>query len=137
MPINVSNLPNQQRFKFEDYQGAPQWFANFLQSLNLFTDPTYQILNGNVGYQNLAVPKLFTKTVTVDSTGSVAFNFVNPLKMNASAVLLGNVYASGNPSLHSTSAVVVFWHESQGSIYIDNITGLTAATSYVVTLAVF
>lgn len=136
MPINNSNLPTNRRFKVEDYPTAQPWFATFLQALNLFVDPVYQILDGGIGYQNLVIPRIFTKTVTTPASGDVAFNFVNPLRITPSAVFIGNIYEQGNPSAHPTDAAVVYWHSSQGSIYVDNITNLTTSTTYVVTLAV-
>lgn len=136
MGINQSNLPTNRTFKFEDYPDAEKWFAQFLISLNLFVDPVYQILNGGIGYQNLVVPQLYTKVITAPATGSTTFNFTNPLKIAPSAVLIGNVYVNGNPSSHPTSPAVVYWHFSQGSIYIDDILNLTASTTYAVTLVV-
>lgn len=134
--INQSNLPTSRRFKFEDFPDAEEWFANFLSSLNLFIDPVYQILDGGVNYQNLTIPKLVTRTITAPASGDVTFNFVNPLSIQPSAVLIGNLYEQGNPSIHPTDSTMAYWHLSQGTIYIDNIPNLTAATSYVVTLAV-
>lgn len=132
----ASNLPTSRRFKFEDFPGAPQWFAEFLRSLNLFVDPVYQILDGGVTYQNLHVPKIHTKMITTPASGAVTFNFVNPLKITPSAVLLGNVYVSGNPSSHPANPAVVYWHFSQGTIYVDNVTNLATSTTYVLTLVV-
>ncbi len=131
-----SNLPTSRRFKFEDYKDAPEWFANFLGSLNLFVDPVYQILNGGVTYQNLTIPQLYTTTVTAPAAGSTTFNFTNPLAIVPSSVILGNIYQTGNPATHPSSATCVYWHFSQGTVYIDNIPHLTPATSYVVTLSV-
>lgn len=136
MGINSSNLPTNRTFKFEDFPGAEQWFGQFLQSLNLFVDPVYQILNGGITYQNLLIPQNYTKVITTPASGSVTFNFTNPIRIQPQSVLLGNVYMNGNPSTHPTSPAVVYWHFSQGSIYIDNITNLTASTTYVVTLVV-
>lgn len=136
MAQNASNLPTIYNFKFEDYPGAPQWFAHFLSSLYLFVNPVYQILNGGVAYQNLQVPKLYTLTVTAPASGNTTFNFKNPLTISPTAVLLGNVYQSGNPSTHPSSPAQVYWHFSQGTIYVDNITNLTASTTYVVSLVV-
>lgn len=133
---NASNLPSIYQFKFEQYPGAPQWFAQFLSSLYLFTNPVYQILNGGVTYQNLQVPQIYTTTVTAPATGNTTFNFKNPLSITPSAVLLGNVYVSGSTSSHPSSPAQVYWHFSQGTIYIDNVTNLTASTTYVITLAV-
>jgi len=135
-PINTSNLPTNQEFKFENYPGAEQWFQQFLNSLNLFTTAVYGILNGGVTYQNLTVPKVYTKTITTPASGPVTFNFTNPLRIQPQAVLLGNVYVNGNPSSHPSSASNVYWHVSQGAIYVDDIPNLTASTTYVITLVV-
>ncbi len=134
--VNTSNLPTTRLFRFEDFPGAPKWFSEFLSALNLFVGPVYQILNGGVTYQNLTIPQLYTTTITAPASGSVTFNFTNPLKIVPSAVLLGNVYVSGQPSSHPISASCVFWHFSQGTIYIDNIPNLTTSITYVLTLAV-
>lgn len=136
MAVNVSNLPTNRTFKVEDFPGAEPWFAQFLNSLNLFVDPVYQILNGGITYQNLMVPQTYTKIITTPAAGSVTFNFTNPIRLLPKAVLLGNVYVNGNPSSHPASATCVFWHSSQGSIYVDNIPNLTASTTYVITLVV-
>lgn len=136
MALNASNLPTSHQFKFEDYKGAPDYFAQFLNSLNLFVDPVYQILNGGITYQNLMIPQTFQKTITAPATGDTSFNFVNPLRTTPRAVLLGNVYLQGNPSSHPSSPAVVYWHFSQGTVYIDNVTNLTASSTYVITLVV-
>lgn len=131
-----SNLPTNRRFKFEDFPGAEQWFSNFIAALNLFVDPVYQILDGGVGYQNLTVPKTYTKTITAPASGSVTFNFINPLSIAPTAVIVGNVYQGNTPATHPTSPVSIFWHFSQGTIYVDNVTNLTASTQYSLTLVV-
>lgn len=134
--MSASNLPTVYNFKFEDYPGAPQWFGQFLSSLYLFVNPVYQILNGGVTYQNLQVPQTYTATVTAPASGSTTFNFKNPLSITPTAVLLGNVYVSGTPSTHPTNPAQIYWHFSQGTIYVDNITNLTASTKYVISLVV-
>lgn len=136
MPINNSNLPTTQSFKFEDYAGAPQWFAQFLTALNLFVNPVSQILDGAITYQNLQIPKLFTKVITTPAAGEVAFNFTNPLRIQPSSVVIGNISENGQPSIHPTDASCVYWHLSQNVIYIDNIPNLTTSTTYVVTLSI-
>jgi hypothetical protein len=131
-----SNLPTTRRFKFEDYKDAPQWFANFLQSLNLFIDPVYQILDGGVAYSNQIAPRFYTKTITTPASGAVTFNFSNPLSIIPSAVILGNVYKTSNTSTHPSSSSCVYWHFSQGIVYVDDIPNLDAATQYIVTLQI-
>lgn len=135
-PINTSNLPTNQEFKFENYPGADQWFQQFLSSLNLFTTAVYGILNGGVTYQNLTVPKTYTKTITTPDSGPVTFNFTNPLRIQPTSVIVGNVYVNGQPSSHPSDSTCVYWHVSQGTIYVDDIPNLTTSTTYVITLVV-
>lgn len=136
MAVNQSNLPTNRTFKFEDFPDAEKWFAQFLQALNLFVSPVYDLLNGGITYQNLMIPKTYTQVVTTPAAGSVTFNFTNPLRLNPTAVLIGNIYENQKPSTHPSSATSVYWHASQGSIYVDNIPNLTASTTYVITLVV-
>lgn len=136
MAINQSNLPTSRVFKFEDYPGAETWFAQFLQSLNLFVSPVYDVLNGGITYQNLMIPKTYSQVITTPTAGVVEFNFKNPLRLNPTAVIIGNIYKNGQPSNHPSSATCAYWHFSQGSIYIDDIPNLTASTTYAVTLVV-
>lgn len=135
-PVNTSNLPTSRLFRFEDFPGAEEWFGQFLQALNLFVDPVYQVLNGGVTYQNLTVPQLYTATITAPASGPVTFSFTNPIRIAPRAVLLGNVYKSSSPATHPSLASCVYWHFSQGTVYVDDIPNLTASTQYVITLVV-
>lgn len=133
---NNSNLPTIQRLKYEDYARAGTWqegFRALIETLNLFIPPVYDILNGGVGYKNLLAPQLYTAIVTGAAT--TTFSFVNPLGIQPSAVLVGNVW-TGVRSTHPAAAVQVFWHYSGNSIIVDNVTGLIAGTVYSLTLVV-
>lgn len=136
MALNQSNLPTTQNFKFEDYPDAPEYFAQFLNALNYFVGPINQMVNGGITYQNLMIPQLFTKVITTPASGSVMFNFTNPLKIQPKAVVPGFISVTGNPSSHPSAATSVYWHLSQNSIYIDNIVGLSTSTSYTITLII-
>ena len=136
MVNSPSALPQVQRLRWEDYADAANWQAamqGLINNLNLFITPTYNILNGQVGYQNVVVPQLFAKVIT--GASPTTFTFVNPLSIAPSAVLIGNVW-SGVPSVHPAVALSVFWHYTAGSIIVDNIVGLTAGTVYTVTLVI-
>lgn len=131
--INQSNLPSVNRFKFEDFPGAPDWFAQFINQFNLFSGPVYSILNRGVGYQNLVAPQIYKQTIL--GAAPTVFQFTNPLSIQPSAVTLGNVWY-GIPSQHPAVACQVMWHESGNVIYIDDVIGLTPGTMYNLTLVV-
>lgn len=137
MAVNQSNLPSIQRLKFEDYARQTDWkqaFEALVASLNLFMTPTYNILNGGIGYMNLQIPQIYQTVITAAAT--TTFSFVNPLSIQPKAVLLGNCW-TGLQSTHPAVALQVYWHYTGNTIQIDNIVGLTAGTQYNLTLVVF
>jgi hypothetical protein len=135
--VAQSNLPTVQRFKYEDYADAKDWqtaLQQFIASVNLFAEPVYSLLNGRVTYQNLTVPKLYTQNIT-GATPTI-FNFVNPLSILPSAVMLGNVYVFPNFNVHPTVVVQPMWHCTDNVIFIDDVIGLTPGVKYSLTLVV-
>lgn len=134
--MSQSNLPQVQRLKYEDYANASNFQAaiqTLVNNLNLFITPTYNILNGGIAYQNLVAPQLFTKVITAATV--TTFTFTNPLTIQPSAVLVGNVW-TGIRSTHPATAVQAFWHSVSNNIVIDAITGLTTGVSYTITLVI-
>lgn len=136
MVSTPSLLPQVQRLRWEDYADATGWqtaMQSLINNLNLFITPTYNVLNGQVGYQNIVAPQLFTKVIT--GASPTTFTFVNPLSIAPSAVIVGNCW-TGIPSTHPAVALQVFWHYTGGNIVIDNVVGLTTGTVYSVTLVI-
>ena len=136
MVSTPSMLPQVQRLRWEDYADATGWqtaMQALINNLNLFITPTYNVLNGQVGYQNIVAPQLFTKVIT--GASPTTFTFVNPLSIAPSAVIVGNCW-TGIPSTHPAVALQVFWHYTGGNIVIDNVVGLTTGTVYSVTLVI-
>lgn len=133
---NTSNLPTVQRLKYEDYANNTDWkkaFEHLINTLNLFITPIYNIVNMGIGYTNLVAPQLVFRTITAAAT--TTFNFVNPLSIAPSAVMVGNVYSTST-STHPVAVVQVMWHYSGNTIYVDNVIGLVAGTAYTMTLVV-
>ena len=136
MAITPSNLPTIQRLKYEDIARAKDWqegMGLLINNLNLFITPTYNILNGGVTYQNLQAPQLYSKVITASAT--TTFSFTNPLIIAPSAVLIGNCW-TGIPSTHPAVALQIYWHYSNNQIVVDNVVGLTVATTYQLTLVI-
>lgn len=131
---NNSNLPTIQRIKYEDYKDAPSWFGQFLMTLNLFVNSIYNIVNRGVTYSNLAVIAPFSFTYVQGST--TGFKFTNPIVIIPNNVIIGNVYETGNVTLHPTGAVTLFWHYTNGSIVVDSIVGLMAGVNYTISVTV-
>lgn len=131
---NNSNLPSIQRIKFEDYKDAPGWFANFLDTLNLFMSATYSIENKGITYANMGVLQQASFTFTPGST--TGFKFANPLIVAPSSVIIGNIYEGNNLQAHPTVVTQLSWHYSQGFIFVDDIIGATPGTKYTVVVQV-
>lgn len=131
---NNSNLPTIQRIKFEDYKDAPYWFEAFLETLNLFMTAIYSIADRGITYSNLGVIQPVTFSFTPGST--IGFKFVNPLIINPNSVILGNVYEGNQLQIHPTVVTQIYWHYSQGFIYVDSIVGLTAGVKYTIVVQV-
>lgn len=129
-----SNLPSVWRFKGEDFDGAPEWFMQFLTQLNLFTNPVYSILNGGVNFQNLSTPRAFVKTITAGTP--TMFEFQNPLKVPVSAVMLGGVYEVQKPKSHPSTACGIMWHPEDNNVVVDDVIGLTSGTTYILSVVV-
>lgn len=135
MPFNNnSNLPTVQRIKFEDYKDAPKWFEQFLGTLNLFMTAIYNIVNDGITYANLGVLAPFSFSFTPGAT--TGFKFANPIIVPPTNVILGNVYIGNQLQNHPAVATQIYWHYSQGFIYVDSIVGLTAGVQYTVAVQV-
>jgi hypothetical protein len=135
MPFNNnSNLPSIQRIKFEDYKDAPKWFEQFLGTLNLFMTAIYNIVNRGITYNNLAVIAPSTFSFTAGAT--TGFKFVNPITVTPTNVIIGNVYVGNQLTIHPAGITQIYWHYSQGYIFVDSIVGLTAGTQYTIAVQV-
>lgn len=132
--VNNSNLPTVQRFKYEDYKDAPGWFSQFLITLNLFVNSVYNIINRGITYANLGVIQPFTFQYTPGTTAN--FSFTNPLIVDPTNVIIGNVYQANNLTIHPAVVTQLYWHYSQGKIFVDSIVGLTAGTTYQIAVQV-
>lgn len=131
---NNSNLPTVQRVKFEDYKEAPGWFGEFLNTLNLFMSAVYSIINRGITYSNLGVIQPYTFSFTPGAT--IGFKFSNPLIVAPTNVIIGNVYEGNKLQVHPLVATQLYWHYSQGFIFVDSIVGLTSGVQYTVSVLV-
>jgi hypothetical protein len=135
MPItNTSNLSSVQRVKYEDYKGAPAWFEQFLNTLNLFMTAQYNMSNKGINYSNLGVIQPFTFSYTPGVTQN--FNFANPIIQAPTNVIIGNVYIGNNFQSHPATVTQLYWHFAQGFIFVDDIIGLTNGVAYTISVQV-
>ncbi len=132
MPAN--NLPPQWRYDYGDYSGLGAVFQKFLANLNLFTLAVYNLLNGGIGFSNMQ-RAIYSATVLADTT--TPLSFVNPLPILPSGVAVVKAQLTSSPSTALTNAVsAANWYYDGRTIHILNISGLTAGTSYQISVEV-
>jgi hypothetical protein len=132
--VNNSNIPTVQRIKYEDYKDAPGWFSQFLMTLNLFINSVYNIVNGGITYSNLGVIQPFTFSYTPGTTTN--FSFSSPITGVPRNVVIGNVYIGNTLTSHPVVVTQLYWHFSQGQIFVDSIIGLTSGITYTISVQV-
>ena len=135
----MASLPASASRKFNpaDYKTAPDWFTGrFLSQLNLFTDPVYlALLKGLTFLQNFNA-QYYTITFTAQATAAAnAFSFQSTISGQPIEVIKAQCVVTGN--LSSPIAPVDFsWYATGGVVYVTSVSGLTAGTSYTLTLRV-
>jgi hypothetical protein len=130
-------LPSIRRLRPEDFPDQSDWIDMLLQPLNQFMDTIWRNIDKNLTLaQNLQAE---IRTVQVDST-SPALKLRNTLNLKPTAVLVGNTTrVDGTPFTLTTSVQVQWSLDTDGSIIIDNVVGVTPSSTeeYYLTLLVF
>ena len=131
---NQNPLPPVYRFDFGDYTQLGPIFQKFLANLNLFTLPTYNLINGGMGFANMQ-RAIYSTTVLAGTTTPLVF--ANPLNIAPSGVSLVKVLKVGSTNTVLTSAVsAANWFYDGKNINVLNITGLTSGSNYQISLEV-
>jgi hypothetical protein len=133
----MAGLPTIRRIMREDFRDAPAWLDRLIYPLNLFLDSVYTALNKNLTFgDNIrAQIKTYQLTAGVASTNN-AFTFTTTLARPQGVILL-SVIQQGSTYVPLTEAVSIpSWRSSDGVVYIDSVTGLTAGQLYNVTVLV-
>lgn len=133
--------PTIQKIDPADFKDAPAWFTGrFLNTLNTsFLRYVYNALNQALTFiQNF---NAFYNTSTVQGAASAAGNaykFAIPTTFqgNPVEVVVAQCMVAGAPESAIGGAVAVSWYASAGVVYIKEVFGLTAGTSYDLTVRV-
>jgi hypothetical protein len=130
-----NNLPPLWRFDFGDYTALGPIFQKFLSNLNLFTLAIYNLVNKGIGFSNLQ-RAVYSTTVLAKSTTTLTF--VNPLGIAPSGLHVVQVLLAGGASATpiTSSVSASNWYYDGKNINILAITGLTAGSSYQISLEV-
>jgi hypothetical protein len=136
---STSNLPTIQRFYADDYAGSPKWFQAFLNTLNLFTQQVYNIVNAGITIANNTTEEIYTFSITAGAAATNnTFNFT-PKKFagKPSGVILGQIMVVAPTITAVGAATSIDWVYNSGQVQIIAMYGLTNGTTYTVTVRIF
>lgn len=134
-----SNLPTIQRFDAGDYPKSDAEFQAFLSTLNLFTQPVWNILNRSVDIMQNTKEEIYSFNITAGATyEDNTFDFT-PRKFGGrpNGVILGQVQVLGATVTPVGSPVTFDWIYSGNQVKIIAIYGLTPDVSYSFTVRIF
>lgn len=134
-----SNLPTIQRFDAGDYPKSTAEFQSFISTLNLFTQPMWNILNQAVDITQNTKEEIYQFQITAGATyANNTFNFV-PRKFGGkpSGVVIGQVQVVGATVVPVGAATSLDWTYDGAQVKIIAIYGLTNGTTYSFTVRIF
>lgn len=141
MPIggSQSNLPTIQRFDVGDYPKSSEEFQQFISTLNLFTQPMWNILNQAVDITQNTKEEIYPFQITAGATyADNTFNFT-PRKFGGrpNGVIIGQCLPNGATVVPVGNPVTLDWYYDGAQVRIIAIYGLTEGTTYSITVRIF
>lgn len=136
---STSNLPTIQRFYSEDYQGAPKWFQAFLNTLNLFTQQIYNIVNAGIQIASNTQEEIYSFSVTAGASAALSTFKFTPKKFagKPNGVILAQIQVVAATITPVGAATSLDWVYSSGQVQIISMYGLTNGTTYNCTVRIF
>jgi hypothetical protein len=130
----MGSLPTVHRFYSEDYKTAPQWFQEqFLKTLNLYTDPIYNILNAGVDVRTNTSEELYSFTIS-NASATPANNALTftPQKFvgKPNGIIIGQCLANTPTVTPIGAPVTLDWVFIGSQVKIIAVYGLSAGISY-------
>lgn len=133
----MASLPSIHRFYNEDYPGAPPYFQRLVSTMNLFSDPTYQMLNGGI-VPGVNTDEQFHEFTIVggDTPDANTASFKLTLKHKPRGCYVVSCYPTGAITHPMASAVFVSAYPDGTQMRITGITGLLPKVQYTITVRV-
>jgi hypothetical protein len=132
----MGKLTNVNRIIADDFpEETRETMEQLAETLNPFMEQTFNVLNGNVDFNNLS-QKVVVLDVIADASGipTNTVKFSAPIT-NARGGMVINARNLQDSSVFPTSAVQVFFSPDNSGLYkLNKITGLQANTKYQITL---
>lgn len=134
-----SNLPTIQRFDAGDYPKSSKEFQQFLSTLNLFTQPVYNLFNQSVDITQNTKEELYSFTLTAGATfANNIYSFI-PRKFSGkpNGVIIGQCLVSAATVTPVGNPVTLDWVWNGSQVQILAIYGLTNGSTYTFTVRIF
>lgn len=136
----MASNPQTRKINPGDYRDAPAWFTGrFLNALNNFMDGIWNALNNALTFAQNFNAFYYSKTITAGATaGANAYQFAIPPSFQGRPieVVKASCVVAGAPETNLGAAVDFSWYSAAGVVYVKEVFGLTAGTSYVLTLRI-
>lgn len=134
MPLGQasSSLPTIQRFDAGDYPKASKEFQQFLSTLNLFTQPVYNILNQSLDITQNTKEEIYTFSITAKASAALNIFSFTPRKFagKPNGVIIGQCQLSGATVAAIGNPVTLDWVWNGSQVQILAIYGLTNGSTY-------
>lgn len=141
MPLGQTstNLPTIQRFDAGDYPKSSKEFQQFLSTLNLFTQPVYNVLNASVDITQNTKEELYSFTITAGASSTNNTLSFTPRKFagKPNGVVIGQCVVSAATVTAVGNPVTLDWIWNGSQVQILAIYGLTNGTTYSFTVRIF
>ena len=99
----MARVPQLSSLSADDYPDAPEWFRQFLETLNPFVGDTTQALSGGLNKDNIArqyeTLTIETRAFAADTFANGAVQIKNRLSTKPTAVIVCQVYPQANIDL--------------------------------------
>ena len=123
----MAKLPTLKRLQYSDIPDAEPWSEKLILFINNFFQNVYELVNGQLRFEDNIRAKLLLLERAAPFTSLIIPVPFSPV----TGVFLASVRGIG-----ITDPVVLRWHQDQGNIVIDALSGLTSGTTYKVTLLI-
>lgn len=136
---SASNLPTIQRFDAGDYPKASKEFQQFLSTLNLFTQPVYNLLNQSLDITQNTKEEIYTFSLTAGAAATNNTFTFTPRKFagKPNGVIIGQCLLSAANPAAIGNPVTLDWVWSSSQVQILAIYGLTNGSTYSFTVRLF
>ena len=133
----MAPLPKIRKIFTDDYKDAPLWFSKFIITINLFLDAVYYALNRNLSFnENINSQIITIPFIAKASAAYNKLNFATDLKSVNGIIIIKAVQKATTYTVLASAINIPSWRYLDGQIYVDSITGLTAAATYDLTFLV-